>query len=648
MRLRLSTFAACVLALLPFTGVLATCPSAIPDLPLLDLPTVVPPPVASCSAPTPPAVTGYLPFTFVNNTGVAASDIFIVVLVNSSTQYLSFGTIPSTTHIGATISNFTPTTYISSTSSPAYTYPLSSFESLAADEYTFYIPNDGNSGVVGSNVMASSRILVSLHEPLTYFINNLGVLQLPAEFDATNDNYYILNDKIEFDLGSNAKNRLNLNLTGVDFFGLPMLVQANYQFFYGSSYTQACAVTGMPTTVSLDDVFTGYTDALASLSSPFDTYWEGLIATYTNPASGGGDVCNLRIYAPATAMGSTQTQSNPSPVSFPTNYFLNSAISPSSCSWFNAVWSGGTSTHLLSYYQNQKPVPYLILDATTDGGAATATGYETSNGSFTFVVNGGPDAGNSVIFPTPTSTKAFFTGAVSDYVPAIGGNASAATQAQLLKVFATSIISGLFPINCQTNPPITITNTYLQNHPAGYFANNSILNSYLSSCSCVANVPWYDFYSRTLLTIGTPNFFYTSAYSDFLGIDGTIVITSLADHNADATITVNLNDCSTNINTPDPYSDTTVYNLVVGIPENTVVGYGTSAAGPFTTTIPSTTQGNQLFLQVTYNSGIYNGTTVVTQVAPAAQIFHPILPGQGVVVTSGTNTNVTIGASPSS
>ena len=451
----------CVLMSVGFVLGQADCPSSLTPLPPLPLPAVIPPPVASCDTPVPDSIAGYMPFTFVNNTGIDDENIYLVVLVNSSQQYLSFS---GSTHKLATISEFTKTTYLSS---PSYTYQLSDFQNDDGS-YTFYIPNDGNTDVPGSNVMKSSRILISLYEPLTYFINDSGVLQIPSEFDVKNDNYFILNDKIEFDVGSNGHNRMNLNLTWVDYFGLPMSVQANYQYFYGSSYTNACSVTGLPSDVSYLDMYTGYLNALNSLSSPFKEDWNGLVATYLNPANigffgGSEEVCYLRIFAPATAMGSTSTQLNPSTVSFPTNYFLSSIDSPDTCTWFNAVWKGKTLSGDQAFYQNQKPKPaYIVVDAGTADGAATATGSEQSDGSFKFLITGGGDAGKNISFPLPTSSKAFFTGAVSDYTPAITGNASIASQNQILKVFATSIISGLFPINCHTKPPITITSQYLQ------------------------------------------------------------------------------------------------------------------------------------------------------------------------------------------
>ena len=111
----------------------------------------------------------------------------------------------------------------------------------------------------------------------------------------------------------------------------------------------------MPLAVTSSDVFTQYSSALSTLFPPFDKHWGGIVATYTNPPSTGGQLCNLRIYAPATAMRSRQTQSNPSKVSFPTDYFLQSATSPATCTWFNAVWSGMTKSGKEAFYQNQKP-----------------------------------------------------------------------------------------------------------------------------------------------------------------------------------------------------------------------------------------------------------------------------------------------------
>lgn len=619
------------------------CPSSLPPLPDLPIPFVPPPPVETCPIHVPTMVSGYMPITIANNSGLPASEVFIAVLVNSNKQYLSFS--GGAQKLGA-ITEFTPISYFSETK---YSHPLSFFET-SPGIYTFYIPNDGNTGVPSSSVMQSSRILITLKEPLTYFINHEGNLNVPSDLIATSDNYYILNDKVEFDLGSNAKNRLNMNLTGVDFFGLPLLVQASYKFLFGTTLTEACAKTGMPSHVTFNDVFTQYESNLTSLLPPFDTHWSEIVAKYTNPVSAGGDVSYLRIFAPATAMGSTQKQTNPTKVFFPANYFLSSISDPDTCSWFNAVWKGKTKAGKEAFYQNRKPTAYLVLDATTVNGIATAKGYELVDGSFRFVVQGGPDNGRTVIFPVPTTTMAFLTGAITDYEPAIGGSASSDTKKQLLKVFATSIISGIFPLDCKPDQ-ITITNDYVQAHSSDYFENNSTLQGLLTgateatSCPCVDNVPWYDFYSRTLLTIGTPNLFYTSAYSDFLGSDGTIVITGLSTVNAKANVNIAIGDCTTDVHFPNPYDDTTVYTLTVGIPAQTTVEFSTSESGPFGA-LPATVKGDEFYLRVTYHEGVYSGMTFVTRIAPLAELFHPILPGEGVVKTTGTKTNVSIGASP--
>jgi hypothetical protein len=172
----------------------------------------------------------------------------------------------------------------------------------------------------------------------------------------------------------------------------------------------------------------------------------------------------------------------------------------------------------------------------------------------------------------------------------------------------------------------------------------------------VSNSPWYDVYSRTLLTIGGGNLFYTSAYSDFLGADGTIVITDLAGKNADATVNVTLNNCSTSVNYPDLYSDSTSYQVFINPPFNkagtqlATILYGTSISGPFNTyTNPITATGSEIFIKVTYTDSAspYNGKSYISQVAPQPKVYHPILPGQGNVSLTGSNTvTVGVGAPP--
>jgi len=53
----------------------AACPSAPDPLPPLPLPLVVPPPHSTCSTPTPPSQTGYLPITIVNNSNLSADEV---------------------------------------------------------------------------------------------------------------------------------------------------------------------------------------------------------------------------------------------------------------------------------------------------------------------------------------------------------------------------------------------------------------------------------------------------------------------------------------------------------------------------------------------------------------------------------------------
>lgn len=612
----------------------------------------------TCGIASPTLKTGYIPFMLVNNSGQTDANVYISVYIpaNSTTSnkdaYLQFDGLG----VGS-IANYTHSTYLSNYLCPGgvqYSYPLNFFPTgSVANSRLIYIPNSG--GLSGQQILQSSRIFISLGSSLNYFIDYTGALQVtsPTTID---DNYFVLYDKVEFDLGSNSLNRLNLNLTGVDFFGLPLLVKATYSFLGGTTYCPACATTGWPQSIAFSQVFNLYQNYLTTLPDPFKGYWSSLLTTYINPDN---SVSNLRIFSPATAMGSTQSQQNPTKVSFPTNYFLSDIISNSACTWFNAVWQGGTVANPVSYYM-QKPSPYLILDATTsDFGVAQAKGNLNTNGSFIFSITGGSIApGSTITIPKPTSSKAFFTGAVSDYTPAITGSGSGTNtdlQSQVFKVFATSIIAGLFPIN-SLNPSVgLIDQTYVVNNSASYFQNNSTLEGYLQYCSCNQNIPWYDFYSRSMLSIGQNNRFYTSAYSDFLQLDGTIVITDLQGNNANAFVTVYVNDCTATL--PDPYGDTTNYSVTVSIPNSTTVpatplltvSYGTASTGPWTPITNGQTvnlAGDGMFFQVQYLTGNYTGIDFVTQIVPIQEIFHPVLPEGGSIILEGTNVTISFGAAP--
>lgn len=617
--------------------IVAACPPPPDPFVLPLIPGPVPPPPNTCPLSGVTSYPNYLPITILNNSTLSNSDIYVAVLIDSKKKYLSFSTVGG--HKLGAITSFAASTYLSST---LYSTPLDGFENTGTNQYTFYIPNTGKSGTPSSNPLPSSQIIISVGEPLTYFIDHNGILGVPAENEAFNDNYFILNDKVEFDLGSNNLNRLNMNLTGVDFFGLPLSVQANYLFFFGGNLTPNCAFTGWPSTVSFSDVFTGYRAALDSLQSPFNDHWRALIATYNNP---GGGTSDIRIFSPKTAMTPpVQTQTNPSLVDFPTTYFLSSILSDPACTWFNAVWSGLTHSGQTAYYQQKTTPPHtLILDATVKE-AATATGVMQNNGAFSFTIHGGPDKGKTMVIPYPKNSMAFFTGAVSDYDPPISGSASVDTQAQVFKVFATMIIGAFFPFNSlATTPPVTVTQDYLEAHSEDYFQNNALLESLLAGCTCESNNPWFDFYSRTLLTLGSPNLFYTSAYSDELGTDGTIVIVGLNDKNPDATILLTLNSLA-GVTLPDPYSDPNTYSINVQFNPNTTVEYGTSATGPWGA-IPATTPGNTFFLRVKYTLPPYNtpGLSFITQVSPTAKITHPILPYPAVITTTGLTTTLSLG-----
>lgn len=621
-------------------------------------PTPSPPPAPTPSDP--PAYiesnNGRFPIVFVNNTLQAASNIYVMFDVNSSTQTLRQN-IPGTGMVHAV--DWAATVG----AAPEYTGDQSAIQLSALDivsspgRYVVHIPNDVR--------LNSSRLFISINNPLQYFVPPGPVPLTPTfttESDTTSGNYYILQDKIEFSLNPGTSTYdLNMNLTAVDFFGLSMLVQGEYHTSAGSSLTYSS--TGM-SSLSRATVFSEFLTAVSGLESPFNTTWSKLAVTYTNPAAAGGGSCNLYIFAPATVMGLSQTLSNPTPTTFPTDYFLNTTLVSSGCSWFSAVWKGATLNGTQAYFSDSSH--QLFVDATTSSGAATAIGKETPtlvNGvmdynAFQFKVTGGPDSGKTITFPTPTTSKAFFTGAASDYQPAVITTASLATQEQILKIFSSLIIAGLMPLS--GSPPIFLNQTNVDtNYSSQYFQNNTLLTNALNTslCGC-KNYPWYDFYSKTLIGIASPSPFYASAYTDFLGLSGDFTIYDVGDGGINgpgtgAAVVVTLNVVGT---VPSPFEDTTLYDIEIFPPSGsgaggiTAAAYSTNNGGAWTsltvgspTPVPigthSASQG--ILLRATYTTP--NGT-YITQIAPAEEMFWPPMPSSPVIATTGATTTITFGS----
>jgi len=462
--------------------------------------------------------TGYIPISIVNSSNIPDTEVYVLVLANNAYNVITFAPNSDGLMIG-TASTPIAKTYVSDPGSGVN--PLSFF--LNKGSYTFYIPTTVN--------LTASRIYFSVGEPIDWLIPATGPVQVIAKDfeDPTQDNYYTLFDKQEFTMVAN--DRLIINPTLVDYYGLPLSFTISY---LDQSITPAKQTTnygGLPPTLTSLQIFTNYVTALSTLPTApgggTKPKWDALHLKYTPPS---GSIGNLRVLSPNQAI---QTNSpvliNPL---FPTDYFL-SGNGYTSCDWLATTWT---------IYQTQS----LYIDLSTSGPTFGIAKGDVVGGVFKFSAISGEGAGSTLDLPTPTSSKAFFTSTLSDYAPAptITGNNGVATA--VWQAFSAGVITGIIPIlgTTQNNP---LSQHYFRTNPL--FVNNP-------NVPCTG--PWYDYYSGTFIGMGSGNYteFFTTPYGDFLGISGEVTVTKIA--TAQTNIEITLGDM-TGIPIPDPFNDTNTY-----------------------------------------------------------------------------------------
>jgi hypothetical protein len=565
---------------------------------------------SSLSAPAP---TGYVPFVITNNSNVADTNIYILILANTFTQIITFTQNASNQWVGALTTPPTAT-YVSQAGSGTYT--LNSFLDSTSGTYTFYLPSTVN--------LTSSRIYYSIGNPLDWFIPASGPVQVPIQdfADPSQDGYYILFDKQEFTMVAN--DRLIVNPTLVDYYGLPLS--------FSISSNQGTSYAGLPPTLSSSTIFANYVTAYGTLpTSPgagVQSKWKSLYFTYKNPS--GSTTGPLRVLAPSQGIQTTSTQLSSVPL-FPVNYFLgNSYIT---CNWLTQVWN-------TFYVANT-----LWIDLSTSGPSYGVASGTVSGGTFTFTAITGTGTGSTLVLPLPTTSKPFFTSALSDY-PGQSSTGDPNVAAAIWQALSAGIMAGVIPYtgNSQSNP---LSQSFIQSQTL--FANNA----YLTALPCAG--PWYDFYSGTFIGMGTGNYtqFYTTPYGDYLGTSGTTTITGI--QNAGAVVTVNIADM-TGIHIPNPFDDTNSYSVTFAtLPSNISATFGSNPQFGQNATVtngqpPVVINGNQMYLGVTYQAGPYTNVLWGTQLIPSGQACKPILPGGMIscrMTLTGSNLVVTLGASPS-
>lgn len=566
---------------------------------------------------TPP--TGYIPFTIVNNSGFSDSEVFVLILANNFNNIITFEHNSDGQMIG-TSSTPPPKTYVSDPGSGVN--PLSFFLTKGAN--TFYLPTTVN--------LTASRIYFSVGQPVDWFISASGPVQVPAKDfeDPTQDNFYTLFDKQEFTMVAN--DRLIINPTLVDYYGLPLSFSINFLDQTKNPPIQTTQFGGLSPTLTSFQIFTNYINALTSLPAGTEPKWAALQLTYTPPS---GSLGKLRVLSPNQGI---QTNSPAFPINplFPIDYFLDNTFTD--CKWVEKTWKNAGNTAI---YQTQS----LYIDLSTSGPTfGVAKGDVDGSGVFKFVAISGEGTGSTLDLPLPTSSKAFFTSTLTDYVPAptITGNTKVA--AAIWQALSAGVITGIIPILGTTeNAPLS----------QSFFRQTPLFVDNANILPCIG--PWYDYYSGTFISLGSGNYtkFFTTPYGDFLGISGEVTVTNIS--KAKTNVVITLANMS-GIPVPDPFNDSNNYTVTFNaLPSDVIVTFGTnpnfssnpsvSSGGQTFDTVP----GAEMYLGITYTNGNFQGRVWGTHLIPSGPAPKPILPG-GLTLSltggPGGTLTITVGAAP--
>jgi hypothetical protein len=587
----------------------------------------------AASGLTSPAPLGYIPVTITNNSTLADTEIYVLILTNNNYNIITF-----TNTLGQMLGQQTtppPMTYVSAQSSGSYT--LNSFNN-GSGAYIFYLPITVN--------MANSRIYFSIGGPLDWFIRANGPVQVsPLDFiDLSQDGYYTVYDKIEFNL--NANSTLTINPTLVDYYGIPLS--------FSVSASGSTSYAGLPPSLASTTIFSTYNTAAAALpatpNSGTEPNWAGLSLTYQAPS--GMSPHPLRVLSGGSALKSgNPIVATPAYANYSTfnNYYLsaNNYIE-SGCNWFTNVWDDGSNSAL---YQT---APVFVDLSVAGPGSGVATGLVDNSGNFIFTVpssgcGSGGASGFSLTLPIPTTSLPFYTGSLNDYTPAPTIQGPQAYATVLWEIFSAAILAGIVPLT-GTSCSSPLSENYIRSQTL--FQPNANLTC---TSSPSTNPPWYDFYSQTFLGMGTGQYtkYYTFPYADVWQTDGTITVTNLP--TANTQIVINIGSMS-GIVIPDPFNDANSYMVTfTGLPgDGTTVTFGSnpnySQNPQISQGVPYMASGGSMYMGVTYSTGPYAGQIWGTHIIPSVSTpaLKPVLPGVITITQSSENVSISVGASPGS
>jgi hypothetical protein len=493
-------------------------------------PPAPPSPPAPPAPPTPPPpLTDYLPITFVD-TNAALFDTWVVI---TGKVPIGQGITPTQAcfvNIDTTTGKGTRVNTTSSNTSLDYAFKLSA------------LPKTGNNPYIYVPYLESGRIYFSIGKlggtdeqwalDLYTTANSTGGYDIVESRPllSTDPNYYLLYDKAEFSFLPTGRESA-LNVTAVDFFGLPIYVQLLLSNPTSSNATQSCGFWQ-----SRSSCFQGFETIINSSNDQTKgKLWGNLFINYELP---GNSLVDLRLSSTQAAIAFTA--SNPSTPIFPTDYLSNPSYFEEAFNWVDQIWKNyyaATGSQSLYIDCTEVAAPY---NTTMSGKTATTSPFDfnfsNSSGSVTL----------SASIDLPSTSYGFFSadfasfGAISD------------VQKVFVKNITSGFSSGIFPVNGSGQ---TLNQAFFEQNKGSYYTNNFLQAAYQSQTG-----PFYDLYAKAIHQCfpSNPPQIYAFAYDDQLGQDGTTTF----DVSEDPYYTFTFGSLE-NETLVDPYSSTQAYTVTI-------------------------------------------------------------------------------------
>jgi hypothetical protein len=598
-------------------------------------PSPTPTPPSPSPAPPPPApgtitqISGYVPFAIYNNTGLPASDVYVLAysgndnlikFTNSGGHMLGAVQAPGMIPTGSPESAYLA-------SNPIYTQQLSTLTPIGSGYYVLYLPLTDYNGAA-----YNGRVQFSIYQPLPWSIDGATGVLSPGDgsglYNTESPGFYVIQDKVEFNMASSTK--FVINNTWGDFFGLPLAIEVTATG--GGPY-----YSGINPSIARQTIINACVSAVNGLAGAGTGTWGNLICTYTSPQGSSSNPTFLRVNGASIAAGITPQSvpgvNIPASLVFPSNYLTNNPYS--TCEWLNSVWSNASNN--ASYQAHPLSID---MSVTTPG---YATGQVDSAGNFVFNVS----TGGTVTFPRLTTCAPLYTG----NPPAntiLAGGATSTDATAIWQIFACTFEVGFHPVIGTSPAQLLQQNaaTYgLRMYSANYYTDSP--PSPFGPAPCVG--PWYDVIAKALLSFNiSANApydmgYYTSPYADVLGNSGVITVTTPATL---PTVLINVGSLAGTVQ-PTPFTDSTTYTVVFN-----ALGGGTSATFNGMTIAAngqtfSNVSGSNMVVALTFTEGTYAGTTFQLMLAPKAQMVSPVCAaGTPTLSLSGNTLTVTLPGAP--